>query len=214
MSLRFFTHTKVGELMSRLNNDVVGAQNAISNTFVNILTNLVQAIAVLVVMFTLEWRLTLISVAIMPLFILAARRLGTVLRDIARDAMDANAKMNAMMNETLNIGGAILVKLFGRTHLEVQRFESARCQCPGYRYPPGNRGDGILRHHRLDQRSRDGTCVYPGRLPGHPGCLYHRHHRRIRRLPDQPVLLSGRAGKCSGGVRHFSGQLRARVRSH
>jgi len=124
MSLRFFTHTKVGELMSRLNNDVVGAQNAISNTFVGILTNLVQAIAVLVVMLTLEWRLTLISVAIMPLFILVAARLGTVLRDIAREAMDANAKMNAMMNETLNIGGAILVKLFGRTNLEVQRFEN------------------------------------------------------------------------------------------
>ncbi len=124
MSLRFFTNTKVGELMSRLNNDVVGAQNAISNTFVGIITNLIQAAAVLVVMVSLDWRLTLISIAIVPLFILAARRLGVVLRDIAREAMDANAKMNAMMNETLNIGGALLVKLFGRTDLEVERFES------------------------------------------------------------------------------------------
>ena len=124
MSLRFFTNTKVGELMSRLNNDVVGAQNAISNTFVGIITNLVQAVAVLFVMFSLDWRLTLVSVAIVPLFILAARRLGTVLRDIAREAMDANAKMNAMMNETLNIGGALLVKLFGRITLEVERFET------------------------------------------------------------------------------------------
>jgi ATP-binding cassette subfamily B protein len=66
----------------------------------------------------------LISIAIVPLFIMAARRLGTVLRDIAREAMDANAKMNAMLNETLNIGGAILVKLFGRAPLEVNRFES------------------------------------------------------------------------------------------
>ncbi|MGW8249611.1 MAG: ABC transporter transmembrane domain-containing protein, partial [Anaerolineales bacterium] len=124
MSLRFFTNTKVGELMSRLNNDVVGAQNAISNTFVGIITNLIQAIAVLVVMFSLDWRLSLISVAIVPLFILAARRLGVILRDIARQAMDYNARMNAMMNETLNIGGALLVKLFGRTGLEVQRFET------------------------------------------------------------------------------------------
>ncbi len=124
MSLRFFTNTKVGELMSRLNNDVVGAQNAISNTFVGIITNLIQAVAVLAVMVSLDWRLTLISIAIVPLFILAARRLGVVLRDIAREAMDANAKMNAMMNETLNIGGALLVKLFGRTDLEVERFES------------------------------------------------------------------------------------------
>jgi ABC-type multidrug transport system fused ATPase/permease subunit len=64
MSLRFFTNTKVGELMSRLNNDVVGAQNAISNTIVSIITNIIQGMAVLIVMLTLEWRLTLVSVII------------------------------------------------------------------------------------------------------------------------------------------------------
>ena len=123
MSLRFFTHTRVGEIMSRLNNDVIGAQDAISNTVVNIVTNIIQAVAVLVVMITMEWRLTLLSVAILPLFILAARRLGTQLRDIARKQLEANAQMNAMMNETLNIGGALLVKLFGRTKTEVSRFD-------------------------------------------------------------------------------------------
>jgi ATP-binding cassette, subfamily B, bacterial len=122
MSLRFFTNTKVGELMSRLNNDVVGAQNAISNTIVNIVTNLIETIAILAVMLTLEWRLTVVSVLIMPLFIIAARRLGNVLRDIARQSMDMNAQMNAHMNETLNIGGALLVKLFGRNREEVNRF--------------------------------------------------------------------------------------------
>lgn len=122
MSLRFFTNTKTGELMSRLNNDVVGAQNAISNTIVGIVTNLIQTIALLAVMLTLEWRLTVISVLILPLFILVAQRLGLVLRDIARTAMDKNAQMNAHMNETLNIGGALLVKLFGRTREEEKRF--------------------------------------------------------------------------------------------
>ena len=121
MSLRFFTNTKVGELMSRLNNDVVGAQNAIINTLVGITTNIIQAAAVLAVMLTLEWRLTLISIAVLPLFILAARRLGGRLREIARQQMEANAQMNAMLNETLNIGGALLVKLFGRTPTEVER---------------------------------------------------------------------------------------------
>jgi ATP-binding cassette subfamily B protein len=123
MSLRFFTNTKIGELMSRLNNDVVGAQNAISNTIVNIITDIIQASTVLTVMLSLEWRLTLISVAILPLFIFTARRLGTRLRDIARQTMDANAQMNAMMNETLNISGALLVKLFGRAPVEVTRFD-------------------------------------------------------------------------------------------
>ncbi|HOX86629.1 MAG TPA: ABC transporter transmembrane domain-containing protein [bacterium] len=121
-SLLFFTHTKVGELMSRLNNDVIGAQNAISSTIVGIITEIAQAIAVLAVMLTLEWRLTVISVIIFPLFIVAARKLGTKLRDMARKQMEANAQMNAMMNETLNISGALLVKLFGRRDLEVDRF--------------------------------------------------------------------------------------------
>ncbi len=122
MSLRFFTHTRVGELMSRLNNDVVGAQNAISNVIVTIITNLIQTAALLTVMISLDWRLTLLAVLIMPLFILAARRLGGMLRDTARRQLEANAAMNAMMNETLNIGGALLVKLFGRQAQEVDRF--------------------------------------------------------------------------------------------
>ena len=122
MSLRFFTNTKVGELMSRLNNDVVGAQNAISNTIVGIITNVIETIALLLVMISLEWRLTVVSVLILPLFILSARRLGTTLRDIARKAMEMNAQMNAHMNETLNIGGALLVKLFGRADEETNRF--------------------------------------------------------------------------------------------
>ena len=123
MSLRFFTNTKVGELMSRLNNDVVGAQNAISNTVVTIITNIIQAVAVLIVMLGMDWRLTLLSVMIMPLFILTARRLAGRLRDTARRQMEANASMNAMMNETLAIGGALLVKLFGRRNEEIHRFQ-------------------------------------------------------------------------------------------
>ncbi|PJF23100.1 MAG: ABC transporter [Phototrophicales bacterium] len=123
MSLRFFTNTKTGELMSRLNNDVVDAQRAISNTIVEIITNFITVIATLAVMLTLEWRLTILGVLVLPFFILIARRVGNVLREIARDQMKHNAMMNAMMNETLNISGALLVKLFGRRKMEVQRFE-------------------------------------------------------------------------------------------
>ncbi len=123
MSLHFFKHTRLGELISRLNNDVIGAQNAISTTIVNLVTNLIQAVAILIVLFSLEWRLTLVGILIMPVFIFFTKRLANILRDIARQAMDLNARMNAMMNETLNIGGAILVKLFGRQKTEVSRFE-------------------------------------------------------------------------------------------
>jgi ATP-binding cassette subfamily B protein len=123
MSLGFFTHTKIGELMSRLNNDVIGAQSAISNTFVSIFTSLIQAVVVLSVMFTLEWRLTIISIIILPLLLFAARNMGKRLREITRQQLDIIAKMNAVMQELLNISGALLVKLFGRTVEEDDHFK-------------------------------------------------------------------------------------------
>ena len=123
MSLRFFTNTKTGELMSRLNNDVVGAQNAISNTIVDIITNVFTVVATLAVMLTLEWRLTILGVLVLPFFVIIARRLGKRLQVIAREQMEHNAQMNAMMHETLNISGALLVKLFGRIDTEVEHFD-------------------------------------------------------------------------------------------
>jgi ATP-binding cassette subfamily B protein len=122
MSLRFYTNTRVGEMMSRLNNDVVGAQRAITGTVVNLISNLVSLIATLAIMLSLEWRLTLMSIAILPLFLFPARRVGHVLRRIARESLDLNARMNVLMNETLNISGALLVKIFGRYRYEVRRF--------------------------------------------------------------------------------------------
>ena len=84
MSIRFFTNTKTGELMSRLNNDVIDAQRAISNTIVDIITDLIQAVSVLAVMISLEWRLTLLGAVVVPLFIPTARRAGYRLRAVAR----------------------------------------------------------------------------------------------------------------------------------
>ena len=107
MSLRFFTQSRTGELMSRLNNDVVGAQRAISDTIVTIISNIVSLVGTL---------------AILPLFVLPARRVGRVLRDLRRKSLEISAEMNATMNETLNVSGALLVKLFGRQAREMQRF--------------------------------------------------------------------------------------------
>jgi ATP-binding cassette subfamily B protein len=122
MSLRFFTNTHAGEMMSRVNNDVIGAQRAITGTLVTIVSNIFSLIATLALMISLEWRLTLLGIAILPLFILPARRVGRTLRIIARNSMTMNAKMNAMMNETLNVSGALLVKIFGRYRSEVDKF--------------------------------------------------------------------------------------------
>lgn len=122
MSLRFFTQTRTGELMSRMNNDVIGAQRAVSDTTVTIVSNTISVVATLVIMMVIDWRLTLLGVSVLPLFVLPARRIGRVLRELRRESMVHNAEMNATMNETLNISGALLVKLFGREDRELDRF--------------------------------------------------------------------------------------------
>jgi len=122
MSLRFFTDTKSGEIVSRFNSDVVGAQSAITGTVPSIVTNVVTLISTLAVMITIEWRLALLSVIVLPLFLLPARRVARTLRRIRRSAMEHNAEMSNIVNETLAVNGALLVKTFGSQGRELQRF--------------------------------------------------------------------------------------------
>jgi ATP-binding cassette, subfamily B, bacterial len=122
MPLRFFTHTKSGEIISRFNNDVVGAQNAFTGTLQSVATNGITLISTLVIMITIEWRLAVLSVAVLPLFLLPARRVARILREIRRKAMHFNADMSSMIGETLSINGALLVKTYGRQKQETGRF--------------------------------------------------------------------------------------------
>jgi ATP-binding cassette subfamily B protein len=122
MALRFFTHTKSGEIVSRFNNDVVGAQNAITGTIPNIVVNVVTVVSTLAIMLSIEWRLTLLSIVVVPLFILPAKRVAGTLRTIRRQAMDANADQSNIITETLGINGVLLVKTFGRQQQEEGRF--------------------------------------------------------------------------------------------
>ncbi|HSQ38225.1 MAG TPA: ABC transporter ATP-binding protein [Acidimicrobiia bacterium] len=128
MSLAFFTGARPGELMSRLNNDVVGAQQAITGTAISVVSNVFSAGATLVVMLQMEWRLTLAALAILPLLILPSRRVGRVLRRVTREQMEANARMYSILNETLNLSGALLVKLFGRTADEDRHYSGEASQ--------------------------------------------------------------------------------------
>jgi ATP-binding cassette subfamily B protein len=122
MSLRFFTNAKTGELISRLDNDVIGAQRAVTGTFISIITNVVNVVLILGVMIALDWRLTLLSLIVIPLFILPARRVGLVLRRLVKQQYQLNAEMDSQMSETLNVSGALLTKLFGRQDFEVGKF--------------------------------------------------------------------------------------------
>lgn len=125
MGLRFFTHTKSGLIISRFEDDVVGAQSTITGTIPSILTNGVTLIGTLAVMLAIEWRLTLMAIAVVPLFLLPARRVGRILREIRRTAMNNNAEMASIVGETLSISGALLVKTFGRQRQERDRYRKA-----------------------------------------------------------------------------------------
>jgi ATP-binding cassette subfamily B protein len=123
MPIAFFTRTQTGALISRLNNDVIGAQQAFTDTLSSIVSNLISVALVLVVMFFLSWKITLISLIILPVFVLPAKRVGRKLSVITRESYGLNALMNNTMNERFNVSGALLVKLFGRPDQERGEFE-------------------------------------------------------------------------------------------
>ena len=127
-SLGFFTNTKTGELMSRLNQDVVGAQRAVTSTFVSLAANIFAVVGTLAIMLGLEWRLTLMSIAILPAFVVASKRVGKRLRVVRRRQLEVTADMNNVMQEALGVSGALLVKLFGRTDYEDRRFAEEASQ--------------------------------------------------------------------------------------
>ncbi len=122
LPLSFFTRTQTGALVSRLNNDVIGAQRALTGTLGTVVANAITGITTVVTMFLLEWRITLLALLLVPLFVLPARRVGSVVADITREGMNLNASMNATMTERFNVSGAQLVKLFGRHGDETAGF--------------------------------------------------------------------------------------------
>jgi len=122
MPIAFFTRTQTGALISRLNTDVVGAQRALTGTFGTLVANVIQATAVIAVMLATEWRLTLLVLAVLPLFVFLAKRMSARLQELTRTSMELNADMNARMTERFNVAGALLVKLFGRPDDEADAF--------------------------------------------------------------------------------------------
>ncbi|MBM3799342.1 MAG: ABC transporter ATP-binding protein [Actinobacteria bacterium] len=122
MPVAFFTRTQTGSLISRLNNDVIGAQTAVTSTLGSVVSNVVVLVTTLAAMIALEWRLTLIALIVLPVFVVPARRVGNKLQEIAREQMGLNAQMNTQMSERFNVAGAMLVKLFGRHDREVGEF--------------------------------------------------------------------------------------------
>ncbi len=122
MPVAFFTHVQTGSLISRMNNDVIGAQRAFTGTLSSVVSNTIVLSTTLVAMMALEWRLTLLALALLPVFILPTKRVGRRLQTLTRQSMQHNATMNTVMTERLNVAGALLVKLFGRHDVERAGF--------------------------------------------------------------------------------------------
>ncbi len=122
MPVAFFTRTRTGALVSRLNNDVIGAQRAFSSTLSGVVGNLVMLVLTLVVMLGISWRVTLLALVLLPVFVVPARRMGRRLAGIQREAADHNAAMSNQMTERFSAPGATLVKLFGRPQQESDEF--------------------------------------------------------------------------------------------
>lgn len=123
MPIAFFTRTPTGAITSRLSTDVVGAQTAVTNTLGTVVSNVVGLATALVAMLILEWRLTLLALVVLPLFVVPARRVGRRLQQISREQMQHSAAMNTQMTERFNVAGAMLVKLFGNDEREVAWFQ-------------------------------------------------------------------------------------------
>ena len=122
MPISFFTRTQTGALVSRMNNDVIGAQRAVTGTLGSVVANTITLTTVLITLFILQWQLTLLALVLLPLFLLPARRVGARLQTITRESMNHNAAMNTQMTERFNVSGALLVKLFGRPKSELDEF--------------------------------------------------------------------------------------------
>ncbi|MGW7528948.1 ABC transporter ATP-binding protein [Streptomyces sp. NPDC054783] len=122
MPVAFFTRTRTGALVSRLNNDVIGAQRAFANTLSGVVSNLVTLLLTLAVMLTLSWQITLLALVLLPVFVLPARRMGTRMARMQREAAALNAAMGTRMTERFSAPGATLVKLFGRPEEESAEF--------------------------------------------------------------------------------------------
>jgi len=128
MPVAFFTRTQTGALISRLNNDVIGAQQAFTTTLSSVVSNGISVVVVTIAMFALSWPITLASLALLPVFLVPARYVGRRLASLTRESMQLNADMSNTMTERFNVAGALLVKLFGNPTTEEENFRRSASQ--------------------------------------------------------------------------------------
>src|SRR5260370_22515144 len=125
MSLRFYTATRSGEIISRLTNDVNGVQSVVTDTFSSVVSNLIIVLSTLALMLRLNWQLTLVSLCMVPFFLYPTYKMGNIRRGVSKTTQATLADISSILEETLSVSGALLVKSFGRQRAETERFAAA-----------------------------------------------------------------------------------------
>ena len=210
--ISFFTRTQTGALQSRLNNDVIGAQQAVTNTLGTVVLNVITLVVTLTVMLALEWRLTILTLIVLPAFIIPARRIGRKLQIVTRESFQLDASMNNTIAERFNVSGALVVKLFGNHDHERDSFAERAGRVRDIGVTTAMYSRVLFVALGLRRRGRDRRRLLRRRAARDRRHDRDRHRRRVRHLrrADLPAAHPAhqRARRRDDGAR----QLRARLR--
>ncbi len=182
LPLSFFTRTQTGALMSRLNNDVIGAQQAVTNTLGTVVSNVITLVVTLSFMLALEWKLTILTLVVLPFFIIPARHLGRKLVVATRESMQLNASMNNTVVERFNVAGALVVKLFGSHDSERDNFSGRAGRVRDIGITTAMYSRVLFVALGLRHRGGHGDRLPRRRQPRDQRRDLDRHHRRVRGL--------------------------------
>ncbi len=212
MSLAFFTRTQTGALVSRLNNDVIGAQRAFTSVLSSVVSNSISVVVVGITMFSLSWQVTLLCLATFPILILASRWVGARLAGLTRDQMNGNADLGNMMTERFNVGGALLLKLFGRRGEEDERYgeKAAVVRDLGVRITLISRVFGAAM--MLVPALATALVYGVGGQPRDPAVAQRRHPDRARDAAAPAARTAAGAEQRAGRRDDRAGQLRPGLR--
>ena len=191
--LAFFTRAQTGSLVSRLDGDVIGAQQAITATLSTVLSNVLSLIVILITLFYLSWLVSLIALVLIPLFIFPARRLGRRMQRLTRESMQLNAEMGSTMNERFNVAGAMLVKLYGRPREESELFAAKAAKVRDIGWSPTCTGRCSSSRSRCSPRCSPPSCT--GSAAAWSSAA-RSSSARWSRSPSCSPGSTGRSGRC------------------
>ena len=210
--IAFFTRAQTGSLVSRLNNDVIGAQQALTSTLSSVVSSVLQLVLVLAVMFVYSWQVTVVALVLIPIFLYPARRVGRRLQRLTRESMQLDAQMGSTMTERFNVAGAMLAKLYGTAGGRARPVLRPGRPGPGHRRADGPVGERPGDRPRAARDVVDFGRLRARRRAGHPRHAAARRHGGARHPADAPVRADHLVVERSSERDDGAGQLRPGIR--